>query len=518
MVIVGCAQVKPPTGGQKDTQPPTIVSAEPAPFSTNVQTETVEIVYDEYVRLSGVRDQLLISPPMEEAPEVLLKGARKLVMTFKEPLKDNTTYTINFGQAISDNNEGNVLEENVFLFSTGSYIDSLQISGLITQAKTDLPCASCLAMLHVSMEDSAIFSQKPYYISRTDEMGRFVLPHLKEGEYRLYGLEDTDGDLKYDRGEQVAAWGEPISLPLVDSVGFALRSYVEAPVEQYLKAAVPDKQRQSITMTFALPLDTFIYEPVGESPRPQTVLTYDRPDSLRMWFSPLTSDEPISLVIYDGELLLDTVEIRTDRRSLELDSIKVEKPVLAHDSTTMRIDLSAPLSAVDSSKILLLADSMPVAFGASLSRPDRILLSAEWMQGTRYSLTFAPGALTQVVGPTNDSLVFDVNCPVTDRLSDVSISVTDSSTVRRILILSSAGKKLATRTEYRLEVPLAGGVVTQRRIPPGSYGLKMLYDANDNGRWDTGELLSGRRPELIESHREELNLKPGWELEIAFDP
>ena len=192
-----------PQGGPKDETPPKMVKEVPENGAVNYHENRIEITFDEYLQLNDVVNQVLISPPQQRPPEVRAFG-KKLTVTFDGELRDSTTYTIDFGEAICDNNERNPLKGYTFAFATGPEIDTLQMSGIVINAENLNPVANIYAGIHRNLADSA-FEKEPFTrIARTNDKGEFTIQNIHRGIYRLYALDDISRDYVYQPGEGLA--------------------------------------------------------------------------------------------------------------------------------------------------------------------------------------------------------------------------------------------------------------------------------------------------------------------------
>lgn len=206
-----------PQGGPKDETPPKVVKETPPSGTVNFTDKTIEILLDEYIQLNDAANQVLISPPQQKPPEVKGVG-KKVFVRFDENLKDSTTYTIDFGSAIVDNNERNPLENYSISFSTGPVIDSLSISGILIDALTLNPVPSTYVGIHRNLADSALETEPFTRIARTDKYGHFLISNIHEGTYRLYALNDVSRDFLYQPGEGLAMY-DSLIIPTVSMEG-----------------------------------------------------------------------------------------------------------------------------------------------------------------------------------------------------------------------------------------------------------------------------------------------------------
>ena len=203
-VVVGCARIGSPDGGWYDDDPPKVVGASPADQATNVKTNKVTILFDEYIKIEDASNKVIISPPQLEAPEIKASG-KKIIVELMDSLKENTTYTIDFSDAITDNNEGNPMGNYTYSFSTGEKIDTFEVSGYVLDASNLEPIKGILVGLYDDLADSAFKTKPLMRVSRTDGSGRFVVKGIAPGTYRAYALQDMDGDFMFtQKGEMIA--------------------------------------------------------------------------------------------------------------------------------------------------------------------------------------------------------------------------------------------------------------------------------------------------------------------------
>lgn len=215
-LLAGCAKMGQPDGGWYDDTPPRIVGSTPADRGTKVKAKKIEIEFDEFIKLEDATNKVVVSPPQLETPEIKTSG-KKIVVELQDSLKDNTTYTIDFSDAISDNNESNPMGNYTYTFSTGDRIDTLEVSGTVVSADNLEPIKSILVGLYADISDSAFVKEPMLRVSRTDSRGRFVIKGIAPGKYRAYALQDADGDYKYSQKSEMLAFDhnifEPYSKP-----------------------------------------------------------------------------------------------------------------------------------------------------------------------------------------------------------------------------------------------------------------------------------------------------------------
>lgn len=212
LIFIGCARMGQPDGGWFDDDPPRIIGSTPADGATGVTAKKITIQFDEYIKLADATQKVIVSPPQLEMPEIKEAG-KKIVVELKDTLKPNMTYTIDFSDAISDNNEGNPLGNYTFTFSTGEQIDTFEVSGNVLDASNLEPVKGILVGLYDDLSDSAFKTKPLLRVSRTDGRGRFVIKGVAPGEYRVYALQDADGNYVFNQKSEVIAYSHQTYKP-----------------------------------------------------------------------------------------------------------------------------------------------------------------------------------------------------------------------------------------------------------------------------------------------------------------
>ena len=212
LVPIACASIGSPEGGPKDTTPPKVIKCLPENQSAHNSRKKVSIYFDEYIKLENANEKVVISPPQMEMPEIKASG-KKISVELLDSLKQNTTYTIDFSDAIVDNNEGNPLGLFTYSFSTGETIDTMEVSGTLLEAENLEPIKGLLIGLHRNIADSA-FTRLPFdRVSRTDSRGRFTIKGVAPGTYRIYALEEADGNFMFNQKSEKIAFDTTCIIP-----------------------------------------------------------------------------------------------------------------------------------------------------------------------------------------------------------------------------------------------------------------------------------------------------------------
>ena len=212
LLLASCAKMGQPDGGWYDETPPKVIGASPVDGGVNVKDKKVRIYFDEFIKVDNPTEKVVVSPPQLEAPEIKSTG-KMIQVSLVDSLKPNTTYTIDFSDAISDNNEGNPLGNYTYSFSTGEAIDTMEVSGYVLESENLEPIKGILVGLYADTADSAFKTKPMLRVSRTDSRGRFVIKGVASGSYRIYALQDMDGNYMFNQKSEKLAFCHDIIVP-----------------------------------------------------------------------------------------------------------------------------------------------------------------------------------------------------------------------------------------------------------------------------------------------------------------
>ncbi|MDE6446534.1 MAG: Ig-like domain-containing protein [Alistipes sp.] len=586
-----CASTLVPTGGPRDSLPPVIVGMTPDNFSTGRPTvghDRIYIEFDEFVQLKDQQKEFFTSPQMKKKPTLTVRG-RGIMIQLRDTLLPNTTYALNFGSALRDNNEGNPLHSMRYVFSTGPEIDSMMMSGYTADAyKADSVSKSFIwffpadSVEDVAEYDSTLFKYKPAVIARAENNGIFIAQNLKPVPYRVYAVQDTNDNQMYEPGTDRVGFLDgsfnPAGMPDFAIWYDSLRQYVSAEPQLYLRMFTDrafrrqflsqgERPRQHMAMLYfsaarpqidsirfdGIPDDGFIIEPqtvgrdtlavwftVPSAQLPDTIrgsVTYFRHDSVNV-LQRVT--EPLKL----PWRLVETKEQEREREKLERQRRKAEeageewvepkqpnpfgfKLSLAGEvnpENHLAVDFDYPLARVDSAALLLTVtlpdnsvEDRPVRLVRDTASLRRWYLRAPWKPEGKYTLTVPAGAITDIAGFSNDSIVGKYTVLDPEKFATVSIDVRARDSMRYIIQLLDGSGTL--RQERR---DVGSGSVRFNYVAPGEIRFRIIEDANRNGVWDTGDVVLRRQPErtamfVDESGQETFSTKANWDIEFTMD-
>lgn len=512
LIVVSCAKRGSPTGGPVDEDPPEILRVYPDNFSTNFKATEIEITFDEYVKLQDLQKQLVISPPLKNLPLITPQGSASKTVTIQitDTLKENTTYTFNFGQSIVDNNEGNPYPFYRYVFSTGTYIDSLQLKGKITDAldfKSEEFVNVMLYKMDSTYTDSIVFKEPPLYVFNTlDSLETFTMENLAAGTYRMIGLKEENSNLRFEPArDKIGFVSDPVTLP-TDEL-YELQLYKPILDDEVVKATHEAKTRFYIG--YKGRLDSMKVEPLIKDQFSKTRITKLKDkDTLQFWFLPELALEPDSVIIkasyknYEEEL---TVRLK----DLYQDSLTVSKYGAHKLGKPLQYDASTPMVGYDESKVELLnRDSIPVPVELSLDEFTNILsINFEQEEKELYRLKLFPGAITDFYGASNDTI--SNNYTTRETSSYGNMLVTLESGTQWPAIVQIVKEDL---TVVAQQIATENKMYSFDNLDPGSYLVRVIYDANANGVYDPGNFLKNIQPEKVVYLPAVKQLLANWDL------
>jgi len=576
MFAWSCAQVGSPAGGPRDEDPPVVLESDPPNYSTRFNGNKFQVTFDEYIVLEDVNNELVVSPPMKEKPEVKLKK-KTLVIEIVDTLKQNTTYTFNFGSAIKDLHEGNPLLNYEYVFSTGDVLDSLSVKGTLKYAEDlSVPDEPISILLYSDLRDSVPMLDIPLYVGRSNDSGVFSVNNLRPDEYKVIALKDGNNNFLFDLpSEEIAfldsslivnaefAWqllmegGLIDTTPMVDTTGFEIDTipysgpdlnsvyvdlllFVEESDIQYITDYSREDPRR-VELVFALPLtDSFQYRPLVPIGLDRSgLLEYysTNRDSLTLWIRDSVYYKQDTLVIaidYTVKdttnqfvTLVDTLQFtyreKTKKKSRgEPEKVKVEKLEVAtirnngdlNLNGNLTVNLKLPFREMNDSLIRLfhIPDSVEVAVPFEVSLDTTLLTRGSIMAD------WEPASQYRILFLPG---AFASIYPPEHDTIDLNFNVRDIEFYGEIILNLE-------RVDNRIIIQLmAENKVIRKRfvdqsgeyvfpyLIPGTYTMKFIHDLNENGKWDTGHYLKKIQPEPLELLPLEITVRSNWEHDVT---
>ena len=552
-----------PQGGAKDEVPPKVMKTSPQIKSVNVKVNRIEIEFDENVNLKDIAKNVIISPPQRINPEITSYG-RKVNIQFKDTLLTNTTYSIDFGNAIVDNNEGNILKNYVYSFATGNEIDTLEIAGTLLNAEDLNPLQGITVGIYDDLSDT-VFIKKPFLrISRTDENGHFTVSNVKDGRYRVYALNDLNRDYFLQKGEGLAfdeksfqTSFESITRPdtlwkdslTIDTIRF-VKGTRFLPDDVVLRYFKDDYKRQYLAKSERTEphLISFFFNTLADKLpeiRPLNV-EWDnkvllqknaRLDSLTYWLTD-------SVLIKTDTITLEVKYLKSDslfKLQPQTDTIRfsMRKPLKNPTTTTkskkkellgiqtnlssqfgvykpVTLKFAVPVKSFDVAKIHLsqLVDTLLTPIPFKLEKKDSIGMNFEinhkWIPETTYQLLIDSAAFYSIYNLQSDDLKNEMKIRSLDEYSSLELVLANYDSTAIIQVVNKDDKLVRS-------LPIAKSVTKVEYLEPGEYYLRMYLDRNGNGKWDPGNYFEKRQPEEVYYYEKKLTLIKNWKFEETWD-
>ena len=518
--LVQCAKKGMPEGGPIDEDPPKFLHASPENYNTNFKREEIRIFFDEYLKLDNPRQQIIISPPINPRPSILPLGSprRDIRIQNLDSLQPNTTYTINFGKSIVDNNEGNPLPYFKYVFSTGAYLDSLKITGSVSDARLKAPAEFISVFLYQvdsAYTDSVVYKKDPFYVTYTpDSSVNFELENLKAGTYKLVAIEDNNDNYRYNpKSEKIGFVADPISIP-TDST-YHLTLFKE---ELTFTPARPKLFKgQQIIFGYEGFVNPDSVEIRLLNPTPEgfdsRLVKDPQTDTLYYWYKPKLEIDSLSFEVRSPGTR-DTLFAKI--ANPERDSLKItaEPAGTIELNQDFRLRANTPLVESNEEFIRIIdQDSVEVAFSTVLElRKNQLRIIFDKTESNRYQFRALPGAVTDMFGKTNDTIRQNLSTRSLADYGNVVIRLQNRRDRNLIAQLTDLeGKVIA---EFP---PNSSGSIEFPYVRPGRYLVRVIIDENANNKWDTGNFLEKRQPEPIQYFRDTLEVRANWDVSESFN-
>ncbi|HUQ64608.1 MAG TPA: Ig-like domain-containing domain [Flavitalea sp.] len=447
----GCASIVPPTGGPRDSLPPVIVHLDPRDSGRLFNQKKIVVSFNEFVQLDEIQKNLIVNPTPKVNPIVTIK-LKDVIITIKDTLEPNTTYSLDFGNAIKDLNEGNVFRNFRYVFSTGTTIDTLKVGGRVLVAETGKADSTLIVMLHRILDDSAVVKEKPRYVTRVDTAGFFRFRNIAPGTYRMYALKDESGQRRFLSKKQLFAFADSVVTPQLAQDNFALYAFLE-------KDTATDKSSLSLP------------------PATPKKLAKEQEDR-RLRFQTNLSGGALDLL-----------------EGFEFDFTP------------------EPLRKFDSSKVVLTDETFKPLTGYSFhtdTSGKKVSMIYPWVENTKYNViidtSFAEDTLGRTILKTDTIFIQTRRNSEYGliRLRFPGLPLNENPVLQ--FVQSDDVKYSHVFKTNSFYAPL---------FKPGEYELRIVYDSNKNGLWDTGQFFGEhRQPERVRRISRKINVKANWDNEI----
>lgn len=569
LLVYACAnKAQGPTGGPKDKTPPRVLRSFPVNGALDYNKKQVEIDFDEMVSIEKASENVIISPPQVKEPDVKSLG-KKVTVNFGDKLLDNTTYSINFGNAIVDLNEKNPLKNYLFSFSTGNQIDTLKISGTVINSEDLNPMSGVIVGIYMETSDSVFFKKPFLRIGRTDDKGHFSIDNIKKGKYKIFALGDANRDYYYQQGEGLAMcdslltptsrleqmndtiWKDSIH---VDSVrtymgthflpdNIALRYFKENKKRQYFVKSerkepfvfslffntslskLPDIKPLNFKwddtkyiLQKSLKADTLTYwikdSTVWNTDTLRMQMTYLKTDSL---FQLRSVTDTVNVFMRKGKISQKAKALKKSTKP-KIEPLKFSNNISSSFDVFSPVvfDFEVPIANYDLSKITLSQKKdttykeIPFKWRSLDSIHMKFALDYKWVPEMSYRVEVDSAAFTSIYDRVTKEASNDFKIKSLDDYSSVKMLMANFNPKAVMQVLDSKDVLLDTK-------PVSEKGTLFEYLKPGDYYIRMFIDENGNGKWDTGDFTLKRQPEQVYYYPKKLSLKANWEFEETWD-
>lgn len=515
-----CAHVVNPDGGAKDTKAPSLVKALPANASTAIMPKDIRLQFDEYVQLLN-SDAVIISPPIANTPSIKAKN-KSIRIEIKDSLLPNTTYSINFGDAITDITERNPVKNFSYVFSTGSFLDTAFVAGSLKDAFTGKPLKDYLVMLYTDSNDSVPAKRMPYYFTKSDAEGRWRINNIKETQYRLFALKDENSNYLFDQVTENIAFSDTLIIgrgtgsiiPLLafksenEKAQLISSKTIAAGIQQFVWSKQLDLTRPSVRVLrcnqpcivhFSRNNDT-AYVFTNSRTRDSVVLELSTKMAKDTIAWELKADEDSS----QWQLKFKTSTVLNTQAGSRMNKANtVTQSFLPNQNLTILFNRPVNLSALNTYGVYLVKDSSSltrIEIDSTMLSEDGLILN---LANERFA-RFADFKLILIPSANRDTLKFNLHRATEEERASLQLHLNKVAPNMIVYLL------LNDQIVYRF--PATNTDIMLKHIWPGTYKVKCLQDTNGNGVWDTGNYFQHRQAEKISSLPLNIQVKGNWEV------
>ncbi|RKR81187.1 Ig-like domain-containing protein [Mucilaginibacter gracilis] len=513
-VAFGCANIQRPLGGPRDKTPPKLLKATPANSTRNFNAKIIQLDFDEYFKLNSIYQEITISPDVAKAPEYSVRQ-KSLIIKLKDTLEKNTTYVINFGKAIADVNEGNVLKNFTYVFSTGSHIDSLTVSGVVVNPLSQTKEKDVTVMLIPLKLDSVYYrKKKPAIYATTDTAGNFKMSNLHTGDYKIYALKETNNNKIYDADDELIGFTKNIIHLNRDTANIRLQIFKQMPDKlRPLERRIDADGKLFFTFNKGIPNPGVkIQDPDLDA---QKIVEFGRnADTATIYLKTMKFDS-IKVSFLNNGKPLDTITLRRSQRDTYKRKISLEYNT-PNDKLKPGADLMVkanyPIASIDKGRITLTEDSVEVNetdFNLIPNETDskKFIIKYKWRPNKTYSLAFNEGTFADIYGDKNSRLPKKFELDKPENYSKLILNVTVPDTGHYVVQLLNTSD-----VEIRSDVITKSEKLVYNNYYTTKYHIKVIYDTNHNGKWDTGSVKLKTQPENIWLSKKEVSLRANWDI------
>lgn len=546
-LLAGCAKIVTPVGGPKDTTPPKILKESPANHSTLFDKKNIKITFDEFVVLNNPSQTVIVSPPLDQKPDLSISG-KSVIIKLPDSLRSNTTYSIVLSETIKDFTEGNPLSIYTYDFSTGDYIDSFMLNGNVKDAVTLSASKDVYVFLYDQDIDSLPLSTRPTYLTKTNASGKFTFNNIKPGKYKIFALNDINNNLIFDLPNEsvafldtmVEAQNKPVAsdslkeekkdksknLEVIDKKEIGLSMFTERNKNQSLAKYINTTENIYI-FPYTTDFNSFSARFMEGQELSYFQIISDSRDSVYWYLKEALTDTALYEFTVDNQHI-DTVKLTPFKKAAKSTGARrktMEKNVL-NVSLSNKENIFHPLT---------LNFSYPVKPGQfdiiiykrlksgndtvvkTIQIPDTFVknlpINFAFEEKMPYSVFIKDSVIWGYNGLTNDSIKVNFTTKTEKDYGNLQInySIADPSCQYLVYLLNNRSNIIKT------DILSTDRSITYPHLDPGSYKIKVVKDRNNNGRWDTGNYRQKLQPEEIFFFDKSINIRGYWDIEEDFE-
>ena len=512
----GCATRATPPGGPKDEEPPKVVFEKSTPnFQTDYLPEEIVVTLDEWVKLNDPFNQILVSPPLQKRPDVRIKG-RSVVVKFdeEEVLRENATYTINFGEAIQDITESNPIKNYSYVFSTGPVIDSLIVTGRVMDAISGEPIENATIMMYTSFTDSIIVKEKPFYATKSLKDGSFTIENVKEDTFKIVAVVDENLNYLYDPAVELLGAMDSLVI-ITDTLTAEIEIAMSMENPELYRERIDSSNYNNVILSYTRKPSEIQFEKGSQIP---TIYLDFQEKQVSVWHKAAEKIDWFLFATDTVQIRTDTIPIHTYMDTMGVDLLKEQTRLknTAHPEDPFYICFDRPVEFFDTARIILEEGigkrKIPVSLSVHDSLPFCISLQNLWKADTSYQITLLPGSVIDFFSITHDTIVKRIPIANTERFGTIILTIDSLETTQNYIL----ELMLKNKTERNLYISNTNKYQQQiKKLRPGTYQVRITEDRNKNKQWDPIQYFEHQPAERIANFSLE-ELRSNWDVDATF--
>ena len=533
--IASCANESAPTGGKRDSEPPKVKRITPANSTVLFNSKEINIRFDEFIQQPLNIQEVLVSPPMDKDPKYLINGKTVTIKLKSEP-KQNTTYTINFGSSIKDNNEGNKLLNFSYVFSTGTILDSAKFSGNVINAKDLSPIEDVVVSIYPADSVNTIKNSRPFYFSKTDKSGNFQIKNIRAGRYQVFALKDQNLNYKYDLPNESIGYLDQV-IEINDSTNPVNFQIFDEEIKKPKLQEAIEESPGKIKLIYNSPIRSLKLLSTFSSDSDLAFINTTK-DTITYWYTN-TNNKKGMLFITINDTLFDSTRISLTE--IKKDSfyyskkylLNIEKQLVENkkgkDSTQnvtavspykpLKLTLTRPCVEISKNKQLILREDSTkkiekIDFDFDTISKIQFSAKKDWIENTDYTIIIPDSIFKDIFGFWNKAFSYSFKTDSKSNYGNVQLAFRFENPEKYYILKLIDQRGNTVQSFYY--VGNKEKKVSLKNIKAGFYKLQAIEDVNHNGEWDTGNFDNKTQPERVINFKETYELKGSWDLEIEI--